>query len=227
MSQNFWLFTVVVFLLLLTGCRMEFSYVEELPESEEEAEEEKEEEEVEFISVDEQLESISVQDTTTEDGRINTAIDIGGMIEGSTHLKLKGKSNLQEGAVLTIVLQEYEDETGFSVSGISEGAEPTGPVLFEKDVVTGPQGEFYITVIRKDQFKYGKVTVTFRPERQNEEVQSIYGKHGENIGFADGSSTRRTYSVNGEEYSAYQVYAPADFLNAFSQLLKEYEETEQ
>jgi hypothetical protein len=58
-------------------------------------------------------------------------------------------------------------------------------------------------------------------------MQKVYGKYEENIVIPEGSSSRISYSVNEEEYNGFQVYAPVDFLNAFSQIWKEYDTLEQ
>ncbi|WP_456274568.1 hypothetical protein [Bacillus sp. AK031] len=228
MKRSIGTFCLIGFSILLAGCRIDLQY--SAPEADEavidEPEEEKEEE-IQFVTVEEQLEAISVGDELNEDGEINTSVDIAGMVEGGMQLKLKGKSNLPEGAVLTILLQEYGKQSGFSVNNILQGEEPEGDIIAERDIVIGASGEFKTTVTRKDKLKYSKMTVTFRPERQPEELQLIYGPHGENITLPDKSRSRITYTVNNEEYTGYQAYAPIEFLNAFSQLWEEYQSAEE
>ncbi|WP_421385205.1 hypothetical protein ACOJQI_10720 [Bacillus salacetis] len=207
--------SLIFILLLLTGCRVEMS----MPPDEQEA--------VAFDGVaDAQeimrgIEEVS-EKPLNEDGEINTKIDIVGEFRGSRSLKLIGESNLPEGAVLTVIFQEFIDDPALTETDILEGAEPTGAKVFQEDVIVKSGGEFSTSFVHRDKMLFGKLTVTFHPEKQPVDLQQVYGPHGENILNEEKGNGKIKYEVDGVEHTGYQVYTASGFMSTFNNLYEDY-----
>ncbi len=190
------------FVIVLSACRVEWRPApEETPEGN-------------------PLEVVEKKDTN---GEMNTEIQVIGKAEGSSHIWISGDSNLPEGAVLSLVIQQYEDRKDFTEGHIVKGEQPTGPIIGEGEIIISEEGTFRGRVRRKVIEEYSKLTVTFRPEKQSKEIQDIYGVHGENISNSDNSITNIHYELDGQQYTGYQVYGSLDIMHATSSLLSSYE----
>lgn len=210
--KKFFIFLMVFAILLtLQGCRVEFK--ESLVDSTDANGE-----------VEGNMMEVAEAPNKKDSDEINTMISIVGNVEGSLRTKLEGKSNLPEGAVLSVQIQLYVDRFDLVEENVTQGEIPTGPVVFEKDIVVEEGGDFNLTYLRREAKNIGKLTLTFRPERQPDKLKKVYGEFGENISNNKNSITNVQYTIDGKEYRGYQVYAVIGYMWTGSSLWSVYEE---
>ena len=100
-------------------------------------------------------------------------------------LVIRGQTNLPEGAVIYAGVKQYPDDAE-QLDVINGVIEPHDGYILEEQGETSEDGSFLIVLERPDTEKQYQLSVQFLPELQPENIQSTYGKTGENIGSSEG-----------------------------------------
>ncbi|MGM0845076.1 MAG: hypothetical protein ACQEUT_08875 [Bacillota bacterium] len=153
---------IMVLLLLLSGCRIEMS-LNDAPAAGTTA-----------------GSNVSESNGNTIKQNESLSVFINGDIEyDESQINLKADTDLQEGAVLKIQLQEYPKDA--SLREIYNGkVEPVETPVLDEAMEVDPNGGLNVTLEREADVVY-ILTVQFNPEIQGDEIQEVYGSRGENI----------------------------------------------
>ncbi|WP_409252786.1 hypothetical protein V1502_02335 [Bacillus sp. SCS-153A] len=181
---------LLILLLLLSGCRVEWS-----------------------LSGDSTGNTAAVpsngEHRPTKTGNDPLSVFLNGDVDyEGTVITLIGYPELHQGTVLKVQLREYPEDA--SLRGISNGTvEPHEVPVFEQLVEVDGEGNFTLEIDREEDKIYS-ISVEFNPEKQSDAVKEVYGARGEKIVIA---SNIERYEHNGEtmigvKASSYIGYPP-------------------
>jgi hypothetical protein len=150
--------TVLMMLILLTGCRVVF--------------------------VDKAL---SEENEAPEIAKGSEVITLESYVQyDPKRLILRGQTNLPQGTVLQAGLKEFPG--GVEHEDVLTGkVEPLDEYVLEQEGEVDEEGSFLIVLKRQDTSKRYQISLRFRPEIQPPEVQEKYGEFGEMIGSSEGN----------------------------------------
>ncbi|MGD6968329.1 hypothetical protein ACQCVP_18010 [Rossellomorea vietnamensis] len=153
---------MLVLLLLLSGCRIEMSLNDSPPATGTTAQS-----------------SVPASGNTSGQNE-SLSIFINGDIEyDESQLNLKAYTNLQEGALLKVILRAYPKEASLREI-FNDEVQPAETPVVEKLIEVDSKGESTLTLERQADIVYFLV-VRFNPELQPDEIKEVYGARGEKV----------------------------------------------
>jgi hypothetical protein len=120
------------------------------------------------------------------DGRVNLS---------SKELIIEGKTNLPKNAVIYASIKEYGDLSSKYGTIIRWQAEASPDITAEGTGKVDKDGNYTITLPRKDPSKRYLLEVLFNPALQPLKIQEIYGLEGENMKLVAGMTKVDTVTV--------------------------------
>jgi hypothetical protein len=122
-------------------------------------------------------------------GESKKKIEILGNVKsiGNT-ISVNGTTTVESGSEIKVELRELETDT----------------VLQENMAKVDQEGNYNLNFSRDNRDEDQKLVVLFQPEEQPENIQKIYGEHGENI--SENSSGLFQYSKDGKEHTGIQMF---------------------
>ena len=165
---------LLILLLLLSGCRVEWSLSRD--------------------STGKTAVSTNTEPRPTNTGNDPLSLFLNGDVDyEGTQITLMGYPELHQGTVLKVQLREYPEDA--SLRGIANGTvEPDKVPVFEQLVEVDEEGNFTLEIEREEDKLYS-ISVEFNPEIQSDAVKEVYGSRGEKIVIA---SNIERYEHNGE-----------------------------
>jgi hypothetical protein len=113
----------------------------------------------------------------------------------STELVIEGTTNLPKNSVIYASIKEYGDLSSKYGTIIHWQAEASTEITAEGTGAIDKEGNYSITLPRKDPSKRYLLEVLFNPALQPLKIQEIYGLKGENIKLAVGMTKVDTVTV--------------------------------
>jgi hypothetical protein len=123
----------------------------------------------------------------------------------SLELVIEGTTNLPKNAVIYASIKEYGDLSSKYGSIIRWQAEASTEITAEGMGTVDKNGNYAITLPRKDHSKRYLLEVMFNPKLQPLKIQEIYGIEGENMALVNGMSK---IDVRGETVTVLTRVAP-------------------
>jgi type 1 fimbria pilin len=116
-------------------------------------------------------------------------IEISGNVKTTGNsISVNGTSTLEVGSELKIELKKIDSNT----------------ILEENTVKVDENGNYRLNFSRENREEEHKLSVTFYPYEQTEDIQKVYGTNGENI--SESSPGLVNYNKDGEEYTGVRMF---------------------